>query len=43
MFKSIFGGVKVETGEVECRSEFFIVTQTSNSDGDVLSVKKKRA
>ena len=41
--KSIFGGVKVETGEVECRSEFFIVTQTSNSDGDVLSVKKKRA
>jgi len=40
---TIFGGVKVETGEVECRSEFFIVTQTSNVDGDILSVKKKRA
>jgi len=40
---TVFGGVKVETGEVECRSEFFIVTQTSNVDGDILSVKKKRA
>jgi hypothetical protein len=40
---AIFGGVKVETGEVECRSDFFIVTQTSNVDGDILSVKKKRA
>ena len=40
---TIFGGVKVETGEVECHSEFFIVTQTSNVEGDILSVKKKRA
>lgn len=40
---TFFGGVKVETGEVECRSEFFIVTQTSNVDGDILLVKKKRA
>ncbi len=40
---TIFGGVKVETGEVECFTEFFIVTQTSNVNGDILSVKKKRA
>jgi hypothetical protein len=40
---SMFGGVKVETGEVECNGEYFIISQTSNADGDVLSVKKKRA
>jgi hypothetical protein len=40
---SIFGGVKVETGEVECDGVFFIVSQTSNADGEILSVKKKRA
>lgn len=40
---TIFGGVRVETGEVDCKGEFFIITQTSNSAGDVLSVKKKRA
>ena len=38
-----FGGVIVESGEVECDGEFFIVTQTSNSEDEVLSVKKKRA
>ena len=40
---SMFGGVKVETGEVACNGEYFIISQTSNADGDVLSVKKKRA
>ncbi|MFY7819299.1 MAG: hypothetical protein ACOVP3_00445 [Rhodoluna sp.] len=40
---SMFGGVKVETGEVECNGENFIVSQTSNAAGDVLSIKKKRA
>lgn len=41
--KSTFGGVRVETGELDCDGEAFSVTQTSNADGDVLSVKKKRA
>ena len=41
--KSTFGGVRVETGELDCDGEAFLVTQTSNADGDVLSVKKKRA
>lgn len=40
---SIFGGVKVETGEVECDGVLFIVSQTTNADGEILSVKKKRA
>ena len=41
--KSTFGGVRVETGELDCDGEAFSITQTSNVDGDVLSVKKKRA
>ena len=41
--KVVFGGVIVETGEVECDGEFFIVTQTSSTEDEVLSVKKKRA
>lgn len=40
---SVFGGVKVETGEVECNGVFFIVSQTSTAEGKILSVKKKRA
>lgn len=41
--KSSFGGVIVETGEIECGGQYFIVTQTAKADGRVLSVKKKRA
>jgi len=41
--KVVFGGVIVETGETECDEEYFIVTQTSNTEGEVLSRKKKRA
>ena len=41
--KVVFGGVIVETGEIECDEEYFIVTQTSNTEGEVLSRKKKRA
>jgi len=41
--KSSFGGIIVETGEIECGGQYFIVTQTANKDGRVLSVKKKRA
>jgi hypothetical protein len=41
--KASFGGIIVETGAIECGGQDFIVTQTANADGRVLSVKKKRA
>jgi hypothetical protein len=41
--KASFGGIIVETGEIECGGQYFTVTQTVNTDGRVLSVKKKRA
>jgi hypothetical protein len=40
---SNFGGVKVDSGRLECDGAAFIITQISNSAGDILSVKKKRA
>jgi hypothetical protein len=39
--KASFGGIIVETGEIECGGQEFIVTQTANADGRVLSVKRK--
>jgi len=40
---SNFGGVKVDSGRLECDGAAFIITQTSNSAGEIVSVKKKWA
>ena len=40
---SNFGGLSVQSGLVDCEGEAFIITQTSDAKGEVVSVKKKRA
>lgn len=38
-----FGGVKVESGEVECNGDLYVLTKTTDTHGNVFVLKKKRA